>query len=324
MVVGQVVSGINNIYQVRVSLKGFYLEKNPLAPCSDFRLIECRIKGKVLSEKDRSYNPIAPGDRVFISIDLQSPDKGWILEKKKRYSAVRRWNRKRQAIQTMAANIELLLAVTTVKSPPFRPRFIDRVLLAGELSGVEPVIILNKVDLGKNDQIVKRINYYRKINYRIFECSTVTGEGLENLSHNLRNKGMSVLIGQSGVGKSSILNSLDKSLNRSVGDISSKHDRGVHTTRFGEMIQTTSGQLIIDTPGIREFQVTDIEPHELRLWYRDFLPFVEKCHLPSCLCVQEPGCSVRLALESGKIHPDRYLGYCRLLKDLQDAKSERR
>ena len=123
MIVGQVVSGINNIYQVRVFLKDLYLEKNPLVKSSNFRLIECRIKGKVLNEKDRSYNPIAPGDRVLISVDLQSPNKGWILEKEKRYSAVRRWNRKRQAIQTMAANVELLLAVSTVKSPPFRPRF---------------------------------------------------------------------------------------------------------------------------------------------------------------------------------------------------------
>ena len=322
-VLGQVASGINNIYRVRV--EDAAAGDAPGGPVS---LVECRIMGKVLGGKqpvtDAAYNPLAPGDWVTISLDAAVPRQGWILDRRARTSAIRRWNKKRQAPQTIAANVDRLLAVGSFAAPPFRPRFLDRLLLSAELGGAEPAVVVNKQDLGSSPAIDRRLEGYRAMGYEVVTCSAANGQGIAALGRLLTDAALPALVGHSGVGKSALLNRLDPSLERAEGALSRKYDRGAHTTRYGEMVAAAGGVLAVDTPGIRELEITDIAPHELRLWYRDFLPYVEQCEFPGCLCESEPGCAVRAALERGEILRDRYHSYRRILGELRDAVAERR
>lgn len=323
-VLGQVASGVNNIYRVRVAEAAG--GERPAAPVG---VVECRIMGKVLGGaqqrvSDPAYNPLAPGDWVTISLDAGAPRRGWILDRRARSSAIRRWNRKRQAPQTIAANVDRLLAVGSFAAPPFRPRFLDRMLLCAELGGADPAVIVNKRDLGSTTAIDRRLEGYRAMGYEVVTCSAASGHGLDELRAVLAEAALPALVGHSGVGKSALLNRLDPSLRRAEGGLSRKYDRGAHTTRYGEMVAAGGGVLAVDTPGIRELEISDIEPHELRLWYRDFLPFVEQCEFPGCLCAGEPGCAVDAALARGEILRDRYLSYRRILGELQQAVAERR
>ena len=324
-VLGQIASGINNIFQVRV--------ENAKLPTADhstgeISLVECRIMGKVLGGKqqltDPAYNPLAPGDWVTISLDRGTPRRGLILDRQARTSAIRRWNRKRQAPQTIVANVDRLLAVGSFAAPPFRPRFLDRLLLCAELGDADPAVVINKEDLGSSAAIAERLANYRAMGYEVVTCSAATGQGAGELRRLIADAALPALVGHSGVGKSALLNCLDPALQRSEGALSRKYNRGSHTTRYGEMVCTGAGMLVIDTPGIRELEIADIEPHELRLWFRDFLPYVEECEFPGCLCVAEPGCAVRAALARGEIHRDRYVSYRGVLDELQDAVAERR
>jgi ribosome biogenesis GTPase len=316
-VLGQVASGINNIFHVRVA-----------ADQAEAASIECRIMGKVLGGiqplADHAYNPLAPGDWVEVEVDAHSPRQGWILERRPRTSAIRRWNRKRQAPQTIAANVDRLAAVGSFASPPFRPRFLDRLLLCAELGDADPVLVINKEDLGSTPEIDRRVDGYREMGYEVITCSADTGSGIAALGELLARADLVAVVGQSGVGKSALLNRLDPAQRRAEGELSRKYDRGAHTTRYGEVVSTAAGVLAIDTPGIRELEIADIEPHELRLWYRDFLPYVEQCEFPGCLCTNEPGCAVRAALARGDIQHDRHRGYLRVLAELKDAAAARR
>ena len=324
-VLGQVASGINNIFHVRVM-------PEPAAPAGaaaePAATIECRIMGKVLGGRqpvsDHAYNPLAPGDWVTVEVDTHTPRQGWILERRPRSSAIRRWNRKRQAPQTIAANVDCLAAVGSFAAPPFRPRFLDRLLLCAELGDADPVLVINKDDLGSTPEIDRRLASYRAMGYEVIACSAATGSGLATLRELLARAALVAVVGQSGVGKSALLNRLEPAQPRAEGALSRKYDRGAHTTRYGEVVSTAAGVLAIDTPGIRELEITDIEPHELRLWYRDFLPYVEHCEFPGCLCTNEPGCAVRAALARGEIHPDRHRGYLRVLAELKGAVAARR
>ena len=321
-VLGQVASGINNIFHVRVAAEQAEPSVEPGAT------IECRIMGKVLGGRqpvpDYAYNPLAPGDWVTIAVDEHTPRQGWILERRPRTSAIRRWNRKRQAPQTIAANIDRLAAVGSFAAPPFRPRFLDRLLLCGELGDTDPVLIINKDDLGSTPAIDRRLDAYRAMGYAVITCSAATGSGMAALRDLLARDSLVAVVGQSGVGKSALLNRLEPAQPRAEGALSRKYDRGAHTTRYGEVVGTADGVLVIDTPGIRELEIADIEPHELRLWYRDFLPYVEQCEFPGCLCENEPGCAVRAALTRGEIHRDRHRGYLRVLAELKEAVAARR
>ena len=324
-VLGQVASGINNIFNVRV-VSEFAAPAG--AALESGTTIECRIMGKVLGARqpvvDHAYNPLAPGDWVTITVDAHTPRQGWILERRPRTSAIRRWNRKRQAPQTIAANVDRLVAVGSFAAPPFRPRFLDRLLLCGELGDADPLLVMNKEDLGSTAEIASRLASYRAMGYEVITCSAATGSGIAALRELLARASLVAVVGQSGVGKSALLNRLEPAQRRVEGALSRKHDRGAHTTRYGEVVSTAAGVLAIDTPGIRELEITDIEPQELRLWYRDFVPYVEQCEFPGCLCMNEPGCAVRAALARGEIHGDRYRGYLRVLAELKDAVAARR
>ena len=321
---GQVLTGANNIYRVRLS---------ELAAAASS--VECRIKGKVLGG-ERAYNPLAAGD--FVAVELESGatgagdatdgtdapagvGRGRIVERLPRATALSRWNRKRGAVQTLAANADLLLAVSSYAAPPFRPRFLDRLALSAELGGIEPVLVINKADLAATAELEDRLAAYDRLGYRWLRCSALTGEAVDAVAELIREARLAIVAGQSGVGKTALLNRLDPDLRRREGAVSRKYNRGAHTTTFAELIDVADVGGVIDTPGIRELEITGIHSRELRLWFRDLEPFVEQCALPGCLCVEEPGCAVRDAVAAGQIHPDRYESYLRTLLEMQEAEA---
>lgn len=298
---GRVLHGTNNIYQVE----------------GDGRLLQCRIKGKILRTERSEYNPLAVGDLVSVQSDLVSPGVGWIVERKERRNVLARWNKKRRAVQVIAANADLLVCVASAASPPFRPRFLDRLLVSAEAQQIESLIVLNKCDLEVGEGVRERIGDYRSIGYRVVECSALTGAGVAGLAEALRGR-VAVLFGQSGAGKSSLLNRMFPDLSLRIGAISAKYDRGAHTTSFGQMFHPSAGCTVVDTPGIREFEVAGVEPAQLGFLFREFAGHASECSYPACQHVDEPDCAVRAAMEQGKIHSDRYESYLRIRDALQN------
>ncbi len=304
---GTVLFGINSIYTV-------------LLP--DGAEVLCRIKGKVLASDERAYNPVAPGDEVEIARDPKDPATGMLVKALPRRTVLARWNGKGRARQVIAANADLAVCLTSPQSPPFRPRFIDRVIAAAEEGGMEALIVVNKMDLGMDPEVEERVEDFRRIGYRVFSCSAATGEGIPELSAALAGK-TAALIGQSGVGKSSLLNALDPGLSLKVGEVSQKYDRGSHTTNYAILVRTAGGLSIIDTPGIRELMLADVLPDELAYRFREFEAPAASCEVPVCKHDGEPGCAVRAAVEAGEIHPDRYESYLRMLFELRETRRAR-
>jgi ribosome biogenesis GTPase len=309
---GLVVRGSRNIFTV----------KND----GDGAVFECRIKGKVLKGVEGFYNPLAPGDRVRFSV--RDAGMGLILGLEERRNLLTRFNQKGQAPQLLAANVDQILCVTTPASPPFRPRFLDRVLVQAEIAGIEPLIVCNKQDLSVEDpDVEERLEEFSRIGYRILRVSAKTGEGMDAFRRAAKGK-RSAMLGQSGVGKSSLINALVPGQNIPVGAINEKYDRGNHTTTISLMVEVPvpaaeSGTSIIDTPGIRRFVPHGIAPEDLIHYMREFAGLAGKCvYGLSCSHVTEPGCKVMEAVHAGAIHEDRYESYLRIRDELQDPSRE--
>ena len=303
---GLVIRGSRNIFTVRVEEAG--------APPVE---LECRIKGKVLKEAEGLYNPLAPGDVALIEADPNHPGTGRILALEERRNVFSRFNQKGDAPQLLAANVDAVLCLTTAASPPFRPRFLDRVLAQADAAGIPALIICNKIDLGTDDPDVdERLEDFRRIGCEVLRVSAKTGEGLDELRERIAEKS-SVLLGQSGVGKSSLLNALLPHLNIKTGAINEKYDRGNHTTTMSLMIAISPGTWIIDTPGIRRFVPDGIAADDLIYHMREFAPLAGKCTYGlSCSHRSEPGCKIMEAVVAGVIHEDRYKSFLRIGDEL--------
>ena len=299
----EVLYGINTIYTV---------------VAGDVHL-QCRIKGKQLKEARRSYNPIAPGDLVQVTPDLLSPHEGMISDVAIRRTRLVRWNKKGRAPQVLAANADIAVCVTSPSAPPFRPRFIDRLIVAAETGGLTPIVVMNKCDLPCPAEVTERLSHYRQMGYEVISCSARSRAGIPQLLSLLTGK-TAVFVGQSGVGKSSLLNALSPGLDLRVGGLSLKHDRGNHTTNYSVLVRLDTGLRIIDTPGVRELELADVLPEEIGFHFRDFAPYMQACSFQPCLHDDEPQCAVMEAVQRGEIHHDRYESYLRILQDLQETR----
>ena len=310
---GLVIRSSRNLFIVRSLCGGEEIES------------ECRIKGKILKGVEGYYNPLAPGDIVEIS-------GGLILGVEKRRNVFARFNQKGQAPQLLAANVDLVFCVTSPSSPPFRPRFLDRALLQAEIAGIPAAIVCNKCDLAHNGSFddpdtEERLSDFERIGFPVLRLSAKTGEGLDDFKQFIGGK-FSVLVGQSGVGKSSLINALIPDLNIKTGRINEKFDRGNHTTTQAVLLDLPAGACIreyegspktriIDTPGIRRFAPSGIPAADLILYLREFAPLAGKCSYGlSCSHETEPGCKIMEAVAAGAIHEDRYESFLRIRDEL--------
>lgn len=303
---GVVLCGINNIYSVR----------------AEGRVFECRIKGKKLHDRD-DYNPITAGDRVQIRTDPNDPRKASILSVSERKNALMRWNKKRLSRQIVAANLDRVLCVASLGVPPFRPRFVDRVIVATEAESIPCAVVVNKIDLKADDDVVRRIRVYRELGYDVFEASCLTGDGVDRIRAYTAS-GVTAVFGQSGAGKSSLIRLLVPGAEPRIGEVSEKYDRGRHTTNASRMWERDDGSCVIDTPGVRELDISHLEPSVVGAAFRDFLVPATRCGFSPCTHRHEPGCGVRVAVERGSIHADRYESYLRILLEHEQSGLNRR
>jgi len=216
----------------------------------------------------------------------------------------------------IAANIDVVANVVSVKKPPLRPRLIDRFLIAIQRGGAQPLIVVNKIDLERD---LTPLRVYEELGVPVIACSTKTGEGLDALRAAVSGK-TSALVGHSGVGKSSILNALDARLQIATGDLQ-RRGTGRHTTSSSTLHDLGEGTLIIDTPGIREFGLWDLTPQTLRASFPDFAEAAELCRFNDCTHLHEPVCEVKERVARGEISRARYDTYVRLAEDLSCEKS---
>ena len=314
---GTVLAGSNNFFEVE---------------CDDGITRSCSIKGKVLKSDTEYYNPLAPGDIVEIEADSIDEEKGQVVSLVPRKNEFVRWNVKGRCPQLLAANVDYMILVTTPAEPPFRPRFIDRELAQAEMLGLTPVIVCNKYDLIGTDDTIdvdKYLYIWEQLGYKVMRISAKTGEGVAEFAELLEDH-LSALVGQSGVGKSSLVNVLDDTCVLKTGSLSKKYGRGSHTTTKGTLnrirlnVSLTGGikgrvASIIDTPGIRRFMLHGIEAEDLALYFKEFKPFLGQCTFGmSCSHTHENGCRIRQAVEDGEITAERYDSWLRIMEQIKN------
>ena len=282
----------------------------------DGQLLDCKVKGNFRLRGIRSTNPVAVGDRVSVSGDTFITE----IEDRRNYIIRKSINLSKQS-HIIAANVDQALLVVTVNRPQTSTTFIDRFLASAEAYRVPVVLIFNKTDLLDDDEQHYQqmlIHLYETVGYECRAISAGTGEGVDELKPMLKDK-ITLLSGNSGVGKSTLTNRLVPNVNLRTAEISDAHQTGQHTTTFSEMIPFDGGWLI-DTPGIKGFGTFDIEPEELTSYFREIFRFSKDCRFSNCTHTHEPGCAVLQALEDHYIAQSRYQSYLSMLNDKDESK----
>ena len=285
--------------------------------------ISCKIKGNFRIKGIRTTNPVAVGDNV--TVGEPGPDgTAYItaIEPRKNYIIRRASNLSKEA-HIIAANIDQALLVITLIDPPTATTFIDRFLATAEAYAVPAIIAINKIDLltGDDDmELLQAVSYlYRSIGYKVFAISAKTGEGLDGLRKYLAGK-VTLFSGNSGVGKSSLINELIPGLDLKTAEISAAHGTGMHTTTFSEMFHLPEGGSIIDTPGVRGFGTVDFERNEVAHYFPEIFEKSRECRFNNCTHTCEPGCAVLRAVEGSEIAASRYASYLSILDDAGEGK----
>jgi ribosome biogenesis GTPase len=236
---------------------------------------------------------------------------------KPRRNVFGRYNEKGRSTQSIAANVDLVVCVASPSFPPFRPRFVDRVAILAEAARVPLLIALNKSDLGADGETEGRLALYESLGYGILRCSASTGLNVDALAERLQGR-TSVFAGQSGVGKSSLLNAIVPGLGRRTGEVSEKYARGKHTTTMAELVVLEGGTRVIDTPGVRRLALRGIDPGGLDAYFPELAALSPDCEFGlSCTHSDESGCRVTRAVEEGLVHEDRYESYLRVRRELE-------
>ena len=285
--------------------------------------INCKIKGNFRIKGIRTTNPVAVGDHVTIGeqgpdgvafITAISPRKNYIIRKASNLS---------KESHIIAANIDQALLVVTLIDPPTSTTFIDRFLATAEAYAVPAVIAINKIDLLTSDEdteLLEAVSYlYKSIGYKVMNLSAKTGEGLDELKEELRGK-VTLFSGNSGVGKSSLINDLLPGLGLKTAEISAAHCTGMHTTTFSEMFHLPDGGSIIDTPGVRGFGTVDFERNEVAHYFPEIFEKSSECRFNNCTHTCEPGCAVCRAVDDSEIAASRYASYLSILEDAAEGK----
>ncbi|EGV43454.1 ribosome small subunit-dependent GTPase A [Bizionia argentinensis JUB59] len=283
----------------------------------------CRIKGKFRMKGIRSTNPIAVGDRVDFDLDHDNNEKpvGVIknIHDRKNYIVRKSVNLSKQT-HVIAANIDQVFLLITIDNPPTFTSFIDRFLVTAEAYSIKTILLFNKVDT-YDDDTLNEVRYlahiYRKIGYECIGISATTGKNIDKVKAIMTGK-VSMFAGHSGVGKSTLVNAIEPTLDLKTKAISEQHMQGQHTTTFAEMFDLSFDAKIIDTPGIKGFGVVDMEKEEIGDYFPEFFALKEHCKFNNCIHVEEPECAVKTALDADEIAISRYRSYLQILEGDED------
>lgn len=288
MIKGIILKGIGGFYYVKTEKKTY----------------ECKARGRFRKDK---ITPIV-GDKVNISIDTIT-DKGTIEEI---------FPRTTELLRPCVANVSQAIIVFAVKKPDPNLSFLDRILVNVGIEKLNIIICFNKVDLASTFDVEELYNIYKKAGYNVILTSTKSGIGLEQLRLELKDQ-ISVFAGPSGVGKSSLLNTVQSRLQLKTGEISNKNKRGKHTTRHVELIDLDFGGWVVDTPGFSSLEINNLEPEELQYYFKEFIPLIGKCKFNGCLHLKEPQCAIKSNINIS-ISELRYNNYVQLMGEIKESR----
>lgn len=289
----------------------------------DGALLSCGIKGKYRLKGVRTTNPVAVGDCVTIEISDEDEHVGTIsqIAERKNYIIRKSTNLSKES-QIMAANIDLAILLVTVRFPETTAEFIDRFLVTAEAYHIPAVIVINKTDLYDAADMMlvdEWFEMFTQIGYPCIKVSVKNNLNIDQISNLLKDK-ITLIAGNSGVGKSSLVNAIDSSLNLRTGIISESHLQGKHTTTFAEMHTLSIGGYVIDSPGIRGFGLIDLKKEELCHYFPEIFHVSDDCKFYNCTHIHEPGCAVIEAVENGRINYSRYRSYFNMFTEDETTK----
>ncbi len=284
----------------------------------DGDFIDCRMKGKFRLKGIRSTNPIAVGDIVDYELEETSDKTTGTIHKiheRKNYIVRKSVNLSKQ-MHIIAANIDQVFLLVTINNPPTTTSFIDRFLVTAEAYHIETIIVFNKIDTYDEAMLDEQLflqHVYQEIGYRCLRISSTEGKGVDQLKEMMLEK-VSMFAGHSGVGKSTLVNTLEPGLHLKTKTISEQSQQGQHTTTFAEMYDLSFNAKIIDTPGIKGFGIIDMEKEEISGFFPEFFKLKDQCKFNNCLHKEEPNCAVKEALERDEIAWSRYKSYLQILE----------
>jgi ribosome biogenesis GTPase len=284
---------------------------------NDGEFYECKIKGKFRIQGIKSTNPIAVGDKVKFEVEHIGDETLGIISEiadRKNYIVRKSVNLSKQT-HIIASNLDQVFLMVTLNNPPTSTSFIDRFLVTSEAYQIPAVILFNKIDTYTEDELGE-IKYmaalYREIGYTCLGISAITGKNVEEVKEMMKGK-TSMFSGHSGVGKSTLINAIDKDLDLKTAAISLQHLQGQHTTTFAEMFDMDFGARIIDTPGIKGFGIVDMEKSEIGNYFPEFFKLKNQCKFNNCLHLDEPKCAVKEALDNDEVSWSRYRSYVQMV-----------
>ncbi len=285
---------------------------------SDGEVLNCRLRGKFKLQGRKVTNPIAVGDEVMVEKEL-SGEQSWVIKeiKERKNYIIRESPRKKAHAHVIASNLDQALILATFKFPKTSLGFIDRFLVTTEFYHIPAIIAFNKADMLSEEELEEVafiLQSYEYIGYKTIMLSGQEGTNLDELNKLLSGK-KTLISGHSGVGKSTLINRLVPEAQQKVSEVSGFANKGTHTTTFAEMFITDRDTAIIDTPGIKEFGLMDLEDNDLHLYFPEMRDLADNCRFYNCTHTHEPGCAVLEALENAEINPDRYQSYLSMLEN---------
>ena len=279
---------------------------------------KCRIKGKLRLHNSKSTSPVVVGDRVSFILDIENNSQGIIIEvQKRRNHIIRKSVKLSKQFQVIASNIDQIYLIITLNYPITFTQFIDRILVTAEAYRIPLNLVFNKMDIyssSEKNEIKKLKNLYELIGYKCYKISALNKDSVNKVSKSMKNK-VNMIIGHSGVGKSTLINTISPNLMIKTSNISDLHKQGQHTTTYSEMFDLRDNIKIIDTPGIKGFGLVDIDSNEIKNYFPEFKNLNGNCKYNNCLHLNEPNCAVINALNLNKISESRYKSYLNLIDE---------